>query len=258
MASTSTIGLALIASVLAAVPAQGQEDTMPRRVPKCDLVAQVIDRGTLMPIVDSEILLFAEGVEIVRLVRHDTAAFHVELPNLPLVEIRVSARGYLLILDMVNPAEQSEDTWFIKEYHMTKLTICGPWRSIPEVDFPRNSAVLSNSGRDSLSVIEIVLRENPTIIMEVRGNVDIMEKDAIAMERCEVVRKHLIDRGIHEGRLVINTRGRDDPFVSESQIEVLATKEEKEAAHAMNRRVEFRVLSFDWVPEQDTKPDEER
>jgi hypothetical protein len=34
----------------------------------------------------------------------------------------------------------------------------------------------------------------------------------------------------------------------------MATKEEKEAAHQMNRRTDFKVISYDYVPKENTTP----
>jgi len=36
--------------------------------------------------------------------------------------------------------------------------------------------------------------------------------------------------------------------ISDAQIAKMSTQEEKEAAHQKNRRTEFTVLSFDYIP----------
>jgi len=42
--------------------------------------------------------------------------------------------------------------------------------------------------------------------------------------------------------------------ITDAEIAKMKTKEEQEAAHQMNRRTEFRVLSFDYVPKENTAP----
>ena len=38
-------------------------------------------------------------------------------------------------------------------------------------------------------------------------------------------------------------------IISDAEIAALATEDEREAAHQMNRRTVFRITSFDYVPE---------
>ena len=42
--------------------------------------------------------------------------------------------------------------------------------------------------------------------------------------------------------------GETNLLISDEEINKLATEEEREAAHQLNRRTEFSVLSFDYVP----------
>jgi hypothetical protein len=42
--------------------------------------------------------------------------------------------------------------------------------------------------------------------------------------------------------------------ISDAQIKAMKTKEEQEAAHQQNRRTEFRVLSYDYVPKEGAAP----
>jgi outer membrane protein OmpA-like peptidoglycan-associated protein len=39
--------------------------------------------------------------------------------------------------------------------------------------------------------------------------------------------------------------------ISDQQIAQMSTEEEKEAAHQKNRRTEFTVLSFDFIPQEE-------
>jgi peptidoglycan-associated lipoprotein len=61
---------------------------------------------------------------------------------------------------------------------------------------------------------------------------------------------YLITKGIEPARMVAKGYGESMPRISDAEIAKMATTAEKEAAHQQNRRTEFRVLSFDFVPSQ--------
>ena len=65
----------------------------------------------------------------------------------------------------------------------------------------------------------------------------------------DVVRGRRNQRGIERQRLQPTGRGEKMPLISDADIAALATEEEREAAHQMNRRTVFRITSFDCVPE---------
>ena len=50
--------------------------------------------------------------------------------------------------------------------------------------------------------------------------------------------------------MVAKSYGEPRLRISDAEIAKLGTTAEKEAAHQQNRRTEFRVLSFDYVPPQ--------
>ena len=45
-----------------------------------------------------------------------------------------------------------------------------------------------------------------------------------------------------------------EPIVTDKEIKAMKTKEEQEAAHQKNRRTDFTVLSFDYVPKEGGTP----
>ena len=49
--------------------------------------------------------------------------------------------------------------------------------------------------------------------------------------------------------------GEDRLKISDAEINKLATKEEQEAAHQVNRRTVFSVLSYDYVPKEEEPED---
>jgi hypothetical protein len=42
--------------------------------------------------------------------------------------------------------------------------------------------------------------------------------------------------------------GETTPLITDKEIEAMKTNEEKEAAHQVNRRTIFKIVSYDYVP----------
>lgn len=99
-----------------------------------------------------------------------------------------------------------------------------------------------------------VLKMNPQMTLELQGHVEAREKEGLAAVRAGSVLDFLLAIDVDPARISVTMKGDSAPLITVPQIARMATKEEKEAAHAMNRRVDFRVMSFDWIPEQEVKP----
>jgi hypothetical protein len=56
------------------------------------------------------------------------------------------------------------------------------------------------------------------------------------------------DHRINSERLVVKGMSAERPWITEVEIARMATKEEQERAHQLNRRVDFRIARFDWSP----------
>jgi outer membrane protein OmpA-like peptidoglycan-associated protein len=59
---------------------------------------------------------------------------------------------------------------------------------------------------------------------------------------------YLASKGIPGERMVARGYGEKKLRITDEQIAKMGSEEEKEAAHQKNRRTEFSVLSFDFVP----------
>jgi peptidoglycan-associated lipoprotein len=65
---------------------------------------------------------------------------------------------------------------------------------------------------------------------------------------------YLVTKGIDPARMIPVGRGAEETLISDEEIKKMATKEEKEAAHQMNRRTDFKVISYDYVPKAEPAP----
>jgi peptidoglycan-associated lipoprotein len=141
---------------------------------------------------------------------------------------------------------------------------------LPDILYDLAKWDLKPQYQDSLQGLIKTLLENETVIVELAAHTDARDteerNDILSQRRAESVVDYLIQRGIDPARLVAKGYGERVPRVlaadkikdgflfktgtrlTESFIDSLKTTAEKEAAHALNRRTEFRVLSKDFVP----------
>ena len=120
----------------------------------------------------------------------------------------------------------------------------------------------------SLDKLVETLFDNPNVTIELMSHTDSRDTEEynqnLSQKRAQVVVQYLIDKGIEPDRLMAKGYGESTPKVvdavitsqnpflkagtvlSEQYINTLANDEQKEIAHQINRRTEFRVLKTDY------------
>lgn len=146
---------------------------------------------------------------------------------------------------------------------------------LPDILYDLAKWDLKPQYQDSLQGLIKTLDENETILVELASHTDSRgsdeSNDVLSQKRAESVVNYLIDRGIDPDRLVAKGYGERVPrrlvkdvtkdgflfktgtLLSQAFVDSLATKPEQEAAYALNRRSEFRILSKDYVPKTKNK-----
>ena len=146
---------------------------------------------------------------------------------------------------------------------------------LPDILYDLAKWDLKPQFQDSLQGLIKTLDENETIVVELASHTDTRgtdeSNDVLSQKRAESVVNYLIERGIDPDRLVAKGYGERVPRtltkdtkregflfkagtqLTQAFIDSLKTTPEKEAAHALNRRTEFRVLSKDYVPKPTNK-----
>ncbi len=142
---------------------------------------------------------------------------------------------------------------------------------LPEILYDLAKWDLKPQYQDSLQGLIQTLRDNPSLVIELRSHTDTRDteerNDILSQRRAQSAVDYLILRGIEPPRLVAKGYGEyvsralakdivrdgflftqgtvlDDAFINS-----LSTTNEKEAAHQLNRRTEFRVLRRNYVPQ---------
>jgi peptidoglycan-associated lipoprotein len=123
---------------------------------------------------------------------------------------------------------------------------------MPEIQYALGSAELLPESKDSLEYLYNILKDNPTIVVELNSHTDTRGNAAANMTLSTARAQSCVDflvkeKGIPEARLLAKGYGMSQPLISDAVIKAARTQEEKEALHQKNRRTTFKVLSFDFV-----------
>ncbi len=99
------------------------------------------------------------------------------------------------------------------------------------------------------SVAEFLLN-NPKIKIGIEVHSDSRTSpkmsDSPYQKRAQEIADYLFNKGVNKERMVPKGWGERHLLISDQQINKAKTKEEKEKLHALNRRVEFKILSTDF------------
>ena len=141
---------------------------------------------------------------------------------------------------------------------------------LPDILYDLGKWDLKPQFEDSLQGLIETLQVNPTITIELASHTDARDtderNDILSQKRAQSVVDYLIIRGIDPLRLTAKGYGERVPRtiqkdmtvrgytfkagtqLTEDYINKLPNNDVREAAHQMNRRTEFRILSKDFVP----------
>ena len=123
---------------------------------------------------------------------------------------------------------------------------------LPEIQYALGSAELLPNSKDSLNYLYNILKDNPSITVELNAHTDSRGSDAenqkLSQARAQSCVDYLVkEKSVNPKRLVAKGYGETQLLVTDDVIKKAKTKEEQEALHQKNRRTSFRVLSFDFI-----------
>lgn len=169
--------------------------------------------------------------------------------------IMVSKPGYLNAKGNESTVGIEESKRFAQTYELQPVAKDKVIK-LPDILYEFNSAALTPQAKDSLNDLYNTLVDNPNITIELLSHTDSRGGDKynlnLSQKRAESAVEYLVSRGIAKDRMVAKGYGENRLLITDAEINKLATEEEREAAHQLNRRTEFRILSMDYVPKNTT------
>lgn len=144
---------------------------------------------------------------------------------------------------------------------------------LPEIRFDLARTELKGEFMDSLMDLLIIMENNPGLVVEIRAHTDCqpyvgLTNDTLSQRRAQTVVDYLVNRGIERERLVAKGYADRVPRVLDEDVTVTLNNQRftflkgtvmecdyiatlsgdrQQAAHSLNRRIEFLVLRDDYV-----------
>ncbi|NLA23425.1 MAG: OmpA family protein [Bacteroidales bacterium] len=142
---------------------------------------------------------------------------------------------------------------------------------IPNIEFEFAKWALVEESKVNLNNLIQLLRDNPNLIIELSAHTDMIGSAETNLElsnkRIESVRQYLIEYGIPAGRMQGIGHGKAKPkhiirydenypwleigTVLNEEYVLSLDKDKQEIANQMNRRIEFRVIGNNYIPDLD-------
>ncbi|MFT5779869.1 MAG: peptidoglycan-associated lipoprotein, partial [Crocinitomicaceae bacterium] len=166
--------------------------------------------------------------------------------------IHVDKADYLVAKDQISTIGMKESKSFIKEFYIQRASSEVPIK-LENVVY-QGSALVAGNGKTGLDDLIQILRDNPTMNIEIQVHTDqrgnAKDNLELSQKRAEIARIDLVTKGIAKDRVKAKGYGGAQPLngFSKADIDELPTKEAQEKAHKRNRRTEFTVLNFDHQP----------
>ena len=240
----------LIASIAKPIKEKLKEPELVNEGSNMAILTGIIrDDKTKEPLQASVVLFDNERNEVIAEFMSDvnTGKYLVSLPGGTNYGIAVKKDGYLFHSENFNIPEASGFTQYKKDVDLKKVEV-GQSIVLRNIFFDYAKYSLRDASVNELERLIKLLEENPTMRIEISGHTDtrgtVEDNQLLSQNRAKSVVDYLIEHGIDKSRLEYAGYGEKKPLISDSEIEDMKTKSEKEDAHQQNRRTEFKILSI--------------
>lgn len=186
-------------------------------------------------------------------------------------KIYLSKKDYFSIEGSESTKGYTTDKTLVHDFRMNPVPTTPV--VLPEIRFDLAKADLKGEFMDSLMDLYIVMENNPNIVVEIRSHTDCqpyvgLTNDTLSQRRAQTVVDYLVSRGIERERLVAKGYADRVPRTLDEDVTVMyngkpyqfsagsvmecdyintLSGDRQQAAHSLNRRLEFLVLRTDYV-----------
>jgi outer membrane protein OmpA-like peptidoglycan-associated protein len=160
--------------------------------------------------------------------------------------VTVEAAGFAPSKYMLDPAEANSERRVIQNIELnlpsaaannaeTTHTV-GKVMRLEDLNFDAGKMKISPTSFEELDEVALMLKNNPKMVIQLEGHTDTRGNAnanlALSQERVDAVKAYLVSKGSNKRRIKTKAFGGTQPV----------TLEDREEAHALNRRVEMRIL----------------
>ncbi len=174
-----------------------------------------------------------------------TGEFLVSLPENASYALSVEMDGYLNFSKNFDLKLKEDEESFRMNIPMIPITTSTPI-VLENIFFDLNKADLLPESQVELGKMYEFLTKNPTVKVEISGHTDTRGSSDLNLElsqkRADAVVNYLVAKGIVKTRLTAKGYGASQPRISNAQIEAMTSDAEKEKAHQLNRRTEYKIV----------------
>jgi len=175
-----------------------------------------------------------------------TGKYLVSLPSGKNYGLIVRKDSYLFHSENFNIPETAAYQEVEKNICLKKIEI-GSVIVLKNIFYDYNKATLRDASKNELDRLTKLLKENPTIKIELSAHTDSRGGNAynekLSQRRAQSCVDYLIKNGIATARLVSKGYGETKLIKTDAEIAKLKFEEDKEAAHQENRRTEFKIIA---------------
>lgn len=185
-------------------------------------------------------------------------------------EIKVEHKGFYGDKAKFSTAGVKKKKVFIVDFYLLPIIQRGD--PLPVIYYDSAEWKLSESYMDSTESFIRVLKDNPGIVIEIGAHSDnpgsLEYNDSLSYLRVKAIADYFVKNGIDGDRLVPYVNGRRVPLklvidismdgftfnkgtiLTEDFINKLDSEKQKNAAHKLNNRIEFKILRDNFVPKK--------
>ncbi len=175
-----------------------------------------------------------------------TGKYLVSLPSGKNYGLIVRKESYLFHSENFNIPETAAYQEVEKDICLKKIEV-GSVIVLKNIFYDYNKATLRDASKNELDRLTKLLKENPTIKIELSAHTDSRGGNAynekLSQRRAQSCVDYLIKKGIATDRLVSKGYGETKLIKSDAEIAKLKFEDEKETAHQENRRTEFKIIA---------------
>lgn len=136
----------------------------------------------------------------------------------------------------------------------SKFKVGDVYISNPKILFEFANWSIKNESYAHLDRIADFLISHDSLVIEIGVHTDSRESDwssrRLDVKRAESIQEYLNNKGVELDRLTAQGYGKTVLIISDIEIEKMQTAQEREEAHAVNRRTEFKIIEVKNSREQ--------